>query len=71
MENTHNQRIPSTEAKKVRQDDTEITGGARQTDQLQGLKENAEKDDKNTEHQAGSPPNTQVNDGEEKQHVET
>lgn len=63
MENTHNQRIPSSNEKQVRQEDLDIIKGARETDQLEKMKENAEKHPSGNERKEGTPASVNVNDG--------
>ncbi|WP_256005036.1 hypothetical protein [Pedobacter deserti] len=46
------------------EEDEEIRSGARQTDQLEKMNENAQNDGTSDEDQAGIPPITEVNDGD-------
>jgi len=63
MENTHNQRIPSANQNQVREEDLDIVEGARETDQLDTMKENAEQHPSEDERKEGTPASVKINDG--------
>lgn len=63
MENTHKQRTPSSNEKQLRQEEVDIIKGARKTDQLEKMKETAEKHPSGNESKEGTPASVKVNDG--------
>lgn len=65
MENTHNQKVPSSPQKQLREDDVNIIKGARETDQLEGMNENAKKNPMPPQNDAGTSPDVEVNDGKD------
>jgi hypothetical protein len=67
MEDTHNQRLPNTSQKQTREDDEDIISGARNTDQLEKMQDNAEENPDPAHDKQGTPAVVHVNNGERSQ----
>ncbi|HKG07084.1 MAG TPA: hypothetical protein VKB19_11525 [Pedobacter sp.] len=63
MENTHNQRLPNSPEKEIREDDQNIISGARNTDQLEKMKNKAKENPAPTDDRQGTPAVVKVNNG--------